>query len=114
VNVSLGAEIGGYKVNDVYTVEYHQNDGWDQGLPGNGVVIHEYLPGVFAPAPCGSCPISILQRKFTPGTGGAGTWSSGLWTAGQTWQNPQGGSVTVLAIYPAQATATVQITSPSP
>jgi hypothetical protein len=93
--------------NDVYTVEYRQNDGWDQAIPGSGVLIHEYRipgPGVTAV----NSPFSFLQRTQLAN----GSWSSGLRTTGDVWPNPQGGAVSVLAINTAAATATVLITPP--
>jgi M6 family metalloprotease-like protein len=93
--------------NDVYTVEYRQNDGWDQAISSSGVLIHEYKipgPGVTSV----TTPFSILQRDPLPD----GAWSSGLRQAGDVWQNPQGGTVSVLNIDKTAATATVVITLP--
>jgi hypothetical protein len=50
---ALTVELIGNDPNDIYTVEYRQADGWDRGLPNNGVLIHEYK--------IGSSPYSYLQ-----------------------------------------------------
>jgi hypothetical protein len=50
--------------NDIFTVEYRQTTGWDTGLAGNVVLIHEYL--------IGSSPYSILQRGPISGGWGKG------------------------------------------
>ena len=41
----LAVKIVGSNPNDIYTVEYRQADGWDQGLVVNSVFIHEYKVG---------------------------------------------------------------------
>jgi hypothetical protein len=74
-NAYLGLEIVGSDQNDVYTVEYRQADGWDQGFPLNGVLIHEYR--------IGSNPYSYLESGPTVPGGG----SSGFWTPSTEWDS---------------------------
>jgi hypothetical protein len=52
----LAVEVVGHDPNDIYTVEYRQADGWDSGLPSNGVLVHEYK--------IGSSPYSYLQGRM--------------------------------------------------
>jgi hypothetical protein len=91
LNLSLGAlshplgfeplaiEIVGSNSNDIYTVEYRQADGWDQGLPASAVLIHEYKVGAF--------PYSYLQaNKQADAAGG--------WLPNTRWIAP-GGQVQV-------------------
>lgn len=83
--------------DDFITVEYRQADGWDSGLPGNAVLIHEYK--------LGSSPFSYLKKGP----------SSGGWTTGSVYS--EGASqlrISVNAIDAARATATVGVSVSAP
>lgn len=86
---SLAVEIVGRDPNDIYTVEFRHDDGWDQGIAST-VLIHEYKVG--------SHPYSYLQEN----TGDAG------WSVGQTWTGPAA-KVTVNSIDETNASAVVTI-----
>ena len=88
----LTVEILGQNPSDIYTLEYRQRDGWDQGLT-DGVAIHEYK--------IGPSPYSYLQK--TP-LGGAG------WTTDAVWSNAAlGVSVSIQNIDASSGTATVVV-----
>lgn len=90
----LVIEIIGNDPTDFYTVEYRQTSGWDQGLPVNLVLIHEYKNN--------QIPYSFLQ--VGPRSGG--------WAVGDTWTNSTlGVSVAVTHINPSIGTADVTVSS---
>lgn len=85
--------------NDLYTVEYRQQDGWDAGIPQNTVLIHEYKQG--------SSPYSYLQRNTT---GIPGEWLPPLG-----WVDPSNHvQVCVRTIDPTAGNAIVTIGTPNP
>jgi hypothetical protein len=64
-SLPLAIKIYDQSANDYYTVEYRQADGWDQGMGGDQVLIHEFKPGQY--------PYSFLQEGpyvVKPGTSG--------------------------------------------
>jgi hypothetical protein len=75
----LAIEIVGSNANDIYTVEYRQADGWDEGLPVSAVLIHEYKVG--------ATPYSYLQTNAEPNAPGG-------WLPNTRWVAP-GGEVQV-------------------
>ncbi len=94
----LTVEIVGSDPNDLYTVEYRQQDGWDAGIPENTVLIHEYKPN--------ASPYSYLQRNTSP--------NAGEWLPGMSWTNPSASvRVTVKSIDAQAGTATITIGRPS-
>jgi hypothetical protein len=93
----LSVEIVGSDPNDLFTVEYRQQAGWDAGIPENTVLIHEYKPG--------ASPYSYLQRNTSR--------NAGEWLPGMSWTNPPGVSVTVKSIDATAGTATITIGRPS-
>ncbi|HYW41727.1 MAG TPA: hypothetical protein VE959_02645 [Bryobacteraceae bacterium] len=94
----LGVKIVGSTPDDIFTVEYRQADGWDQGFPSNAVLIHEYK--------IGASPYSYLQEGPSIPCGGC----SGSWPVNSTWSSAHA-SVYVSSIDPLFGTATVTISS---
>ncbi len=91
--------------DNFYTVEYRQADGWDAGLPENGVMIHRYDEANAGP----NTPYSYLYRNTNNPDG------DGDWLTGESWTDPTGNiQVCVTGIDPGSDTATVQIGVPAP
>jgi hypothetical protein len=96
-NQPLTVEAIGTDPNDIYTVEYRQDDGWDAGLPGNTVLIHEYKK---TQSPWSYLILSNAQY-------------AGEWLPGMTYNNlTLGLSVKVLSIDSGSGTATVELGLP--
>jgi hypothetical protein len=90
---ALGLEIMSNTPGQIYTVEYRQADGWDAGLPNNGVLVHEVKVG--------KSPYSYLQ--------------GGMLFLNQQWVDPQSRvGVWVCDINPSGGTATVSVGPPTP
>jgi len=97
--------------SDIFTIEYRQADGWDQGIGGNSehflppgspnmVLIHEYQVG--------ASPFSFLQRHTTPTPG----VNSGVWKVGSLWESSIARvSAQVVSIDSTNATATISVFS---
>lgn len=88
-----------------YTVEYRQRDGWDAGIPNNGVMINYFKAKDAGP----NTPYSFLFRnKSNPD-------EDGDWLTGEGWLDPTHTiQVCVTSIDPVSNTATVQIGVPTP
>jgi hypothetical protein len=96
----LGVKIVGSDPNDIYTVEYRQGDGWDQGIPLDVVLIHEYKAN--------AAPFSYLQEGPAVPNGG----KSGGWVAGGLYVNRAARIlIFVQNIDAASGTATVSVNS---
>jgi hypothetical protein len=91
---AVAIEIVGTDPSYIYTVEYRQAYGWDQGIPADVVLIHKYQQG--------QSPYSYLQEG--PASGG--------WAQGDTWtSSDEDVSVSIQRIDPSTGTATVSIRS---
>ena len=97
--------------DDFYTLEYRQNDGWDEQIPANTVLIHEFTLGRYN---SGKLPsYSYLQKPFDMGQLCFIVPTQCEMLAGKTWTDPFGSfKVTVVSIDPAAATATVTVGHP--
>lgn len=86
---------GNAGLNPIYTVEYRQRDGWDQGLPVSGaVLIHQYK--------LGSSPYSYLHENNAS--------FPGSWLQNTSWIDPSnGGKVQVNSIDTSGGTASVTV-----
>jgi hypothetical protein len=88
----LAVKLESTNAMDYYTVEFRKQDGWDAGIPGDTVLIHEYKVG--------QTPYSFLQHT---------TMGQQLVEGGQ-WIDPtKQFKVTVTAINSAAAIATLSI-----
>jgi hypothetical protein len=86
--------------NDLYTLEYRQGDGWDQGISKNVVVVHEDKSG--------SSPWSFLQEGPSVPPGG----NSGGFAQGDLYTNRNAHLImSVQSIDPVSGTATVNVTT---
>lgn len=102
VEINIPVTLG---IWSLYTLEYRQKDGWDQGIPANTVLVHEYRPS--------GSPWSYLQRT-TPTDS---SFPSGERLAGDSWYQGSGSvgepgvKVVVNEINPTTGTAKVTIST---
>ena len=97
------------KPDDVDTVEYRQQDGWDKGIPSDAVLIHE-LKGPPTTLPDSNpAAYSYIERTATTGQC-VYSPANCSWQAGGVWVDPQNSvMVRVLSIDPSAGTATVSV-----
>lgn len=94
---------------DAYTVEYRQKDGWDAGIPGNAVLIHELKSPPTTLPDTNPAPYSYIQRNVATGQC-VYSPASCSWGVGSTWVDPQSNvMVRVLGIDAGAGTATVSV-----
>jgi M6 family metalloprotease-like protein len=93
----LTIELVGSSLTDFYTVEYRQADGWDTGLQGNGVLVHELNQA--------SVPYSFLQDQSA--------LNHGMYFANAEWIAPnQQVAVWVCGVDAPSGSATVSVGPP--